>query len=184
MANATFRYLDSVSEMVWLDMSVVHKPSYYIRTLKALSVVGTISQIKPIAGLFRAKKRFSLSLDGDNIDIDHETGFHVSIARLPAYRAAHLTVKARDSRVAYGDPLTAMKSFLFSDQISTPIMEHWVPWITQYLRANHNLVQLSGYRCEAWLCNFDSDDMDKIVELGIQRGEIAIIAPEVAPNGA
>jgi len=67
---------------------------------------------------------------------------------------------------------------LSSDEFTTPIMRHWMPWVMiSLVNGTRSMKKLMFcHNCQPWLCKADDTLLDQVVRFGIQNNHLKLEA--------
>ena len=148
--------------------------------LYVLSVAGPAAAIKATnaALLTDARTRFTMDIPGHGshnpLRRPRDTKYRIRKARLGQMNTWHLLAIADVPGLIPNLSEDAVWRALMSEEITTPLLRKWLPYVTRQLRALDHLEKLLSWGCQAALLTADSDDVDDIVSRGLRDGEIAI----------
>ncbi|MBC8867794.1 MAG: hypothetical protein H8E44_00155 [Planctomycetes bacterium] len=149
--------------------------------LMILSVAGTSTAIKSLNAALLADAKARYTLDDIPGHSRHNplkrpagTKYRIRKAKLGALNTWHLLAVADTPGLIPNLTDDAIWRVLTSDEITTPVLRKWVPYVSQRLFANRQLVKLHAWGCSPVLLTADSDGIDAIVSQGLKEGEIGI----------
>jgi hypothetical protein len=146
-----------------------------------LSAVGPETSVKALtAGLRSAgkdQKRIDYSVSVGNVHSGHlaksKDGYRIYRSKLE-YGLWHvLCVAKRDGFMPVLTEDTVWQ-LLQQDQLTTPLLREWVPWLCRRMKEKGTLVELTQTGCQAGLLVADSDTLDSLVSEGIQNRHLHI----------
>lgn len=155
----------------------------YAKTLLVASMVGSTSEVAAAKAMLSGRNRCGVTIAGfEHMSLDSDKGYRVKIARLPAYNQSHMVLRSKRKTLVMGSMEEAVRSYLFSDTIDTPILPEWVPWLTRRLVEERRVGELRCVGCDAWLCNFHSTGVDSLVSEGVKGGWLRLVDRDAAPK--
>ena len=87
----------------------------------------------------------------------------------------HVVAIAKVPGLMFGDLAAALEAHLFSSEINTPILLEWIPYLVEKLKADESVEILSSYAIDAYLADFDSQDLDRLVTEGLSDQSLSIV---------
>lgn len=125
---------------------------------------------------YKPPKRTSmnLSLMGDNT---YESRFYKL-----NYGLCHALYWSKDPGVMRAMSSTSLWEALNSDELTTPLMPHWLPWIQGELKKKRNLIDTWNWRCQCGILRVTTEDLDAIVSRGLREGHIKVVPPLSIPH--
>jgi hypothetical protein len=113
--------------------------------------------------------------DWDGHFVPDQTGYQGHVHRL-AYGKAHVVFSSLDPcfmRVI-NDAELSSRLYPPSKLYTTPLLDDWLPYIRDRLQAAGLLKPCKGWGCECAILAAGNDELDRIVEIGLEQGSITI----------
>ena len=145
-------------------------------TLQLLSCVGSGVAIRALAA--------GLRLGGSVEFYAREVAYGCCLRSVSKYRFRyaklgldtwHLLAIADDPRLLLELTDASLWQLISSDEFTTPVMRHWVPWIREaMLYGTRGALQEMHYthNCKPYRCYAGDSSLDSIVRFGVQNGHL------------
>lgn len=155
------------------------------------SFAGPASSVKAIAAaLGSGRKKIELrtractNIGGYTIlrpeDKEHGYRFYRTQLGRNAYHC--LAVSRRHGLLPTIDDATLWRT-LKSEDITTPLMRHWVPYIKEQLIEHRLLTRLTSFGCSPAILSATTENLDVIVSVGISSGHLHLQESEFSNAG-
>ena len=146
--------------------------------LAMISFVSTDSAAKAVIAMLQATKKSSSfarsNVSGFQIPLS-QAGYRITRAKLGRFSAVHVVAIAKVPGLMFGDLAEALEAHLFSSEINTPILPEWIPYLVEKLKADESVEILSSYAIDAYLADFDSQELDRLVTEGLNDLSLSIV---------
>jgi hypothetical protein len=162
------------------DRFVTETTTFGGAQLIMVSFVASESHAKAVIAAMHSKQRVHFNLAGKLVTL-HEAGYLVQRHKLPKFNAVHVVARAKDLTVAFYDleggdsaEINAVRRYLLSPQITSPIVEEWVPAVVAELQRIHSIKRLKGHGIGAYKFVFDSKAVDVVLTRLLKSGKISV----------
>jgi hypothetical protein len=145
-----------------------------------VSFVANASVAKSVIALIQSGKRFACFDSQENsnyashVYLSTEAKYRVAKERLPSFNAYHVVAMLDVPGIVIGDAVQGIADMLFSEHITTPMLQEWIPFVSKRLVERNLVRQLRAYGTDAYALTFRSEDVDTIVADGLKRGKLLI----------
>ncbi len=146
--------------------------------LAMISFVATDSAAKSVIAMLQAGKKSSsfTSSNSSRYQISlSPAGYRITKAKLGRFSAVHVVAIAKVPGLMFGDLAESLEAYLFSNEINTPILPDWIPYLVEKLKAQESVETLTSYEIDAYLAEFDSQDLDRLVTEGLSDQSLSIV---------
>ena len=129
---------------------------------------------KAAAAMIRGRNDSHVTVHGFGFAGKVEEGYQVVIRRLPKFATCQLIVVARWPRLVFGDVNEAIWRYVTSQAITTPVLPEWREYVVDRLMTMAKVGRPNGFGFPAWLAEFETKDVDSIVEYGLSKRKIRV----------
>ena len=144
--------------------------------LQLLSCVGAGVAIRALAAALRTKAPVEISarhVCGNMIGTVDQYRFRYAKLALDDW---HLLAINADPRLMLESSDAALWQLLSSDEFTTPLMYHWVPWIRDVMMHQTRTLRLLEltHNCRPLRCMATDKHLDEIVKYGLKEGHLSL----------
>jgi len=169
--------LTATSEDLSIGVDVDRFASLDTGELAMISFVSTDSAAKAVIAMLQATKKsssFARGNSGFKIPLS-QAGYRITRAKLGRFSAVHVVGIAKVPGLMFGNLAEALEAHLFSSEINTPILPEWIPYLVEKLKADESVETLDSYVIDAYLADFDSQELDRLVTEGLNDQSLSIV---------
>jgi hypothetical protein len=170
--------LTARSEDLAIGVDVDRFASLDTGELAMISFVATDSVAKSVIAMLQAGKKAS-AFTGANASRFQvslsQSGYRITRAKLGRFSAVHVVAIAKVPGLMFGDLAESLEAYLFSNEINTPILPEWIPYLVEKLKAQESVETLTSYEIDAFVAEFDSQDLDRLVTEGLHDQSLSIV---------
>ncbi|AMV35724.1 hypothetical protein VN12_26765 [Pirellula sp. SH-Sr6A] len=139
-----------------------------------ISFVATESVAKSVIAVLHLGKRGGwIEMEDESFTVYPE-GYEIRRMKLPRYRAVHVVAVAKVKGLLFGELEPALAAYLKSPEISTPILDEWIPNVIESLKDFGLIAPVKSFGISAHYCTVTSEQLDEVVTKLLQNKTITI----------
>jgi hypothetical protein len=146
----------------------------YAPPLLLLSATGPRTSVNGAAAMLRSKTPCQITLDGGvGLRRNDPFGYHCWSVLLAA-DTWHLLAVSKDPSLLPANNDDHLWRLIRSDQITTPVLQGWVPSIREQLVESKIIRPLNGFNHNAAVCHLQDKALDRLVSEGVKNKTLRI----------